>query len=26
VAIAQTVGPVPADDERVVDAWFTRTP
>jgi hypothetical protein len=26
VAIAQTIGPVPADDERVVDAWFTRTP
>jgi hypothetical protein len=26
VEIAQTIGPVPADDERVVDAWFTRTP
>jgi hypothetical protein len=26
VAIAQTIGPVPADDERVVEAWFTQTP
>jgi hypothetical protein len=26
VEIAQTIGPVPADDERVLDAWFTRTP
>ncbi|HEY9377000.1 MAG TPA: hypothetical protein VIQ02_07890 [Jiangellaceae bacterium] len=24
--IAQTIEPVPADDERVVDAWFTRIP
>ncbi len=26
VEIAQTIEPVPADDERVVDAWFTQTP
>jgi hypothetical protein len=26
VAIAQTIGPVPADDERLQQAWFTRLP